>query len=186
MPEVSQESRAEKPGHFLHALRATFVRQADRPALLYQDRSFTFGELDARARRCARRLRQLGVEPGDRIAIATPEKLPFLAAHLGAFAAAAVSLPLNPRFTAGELLYFLQDSGARVAVVGDQQGAIVESLRTELPELRAVRSGKRDRSGIDKMGRFWLCCDDATNSKGRSRGDGFSRIESRRCANAVV
>jgi malonyl-CoA/methylmalonyl-CoA synthetase len=138
MAEVSQENRAETPGHFLDALRATFARQASQPALLYQDRSITFGELDARARRCAGRLRQLGVEPGDRVAIVTPEKLPFLVAHLGALSAAAVSLPLNPRFTAGELLYFLQDSGARVAVVGHEQGAIVESLRAELPELRAV------------------------------------------------
>ena len=102
--------------------------------------SCTYGELDARARRCAARMRELGVEPGDRVAIVTAEKLPFLAAHLGALYAAAVSLPLNPRFTADELRYFLQDSGARVVVVGQDERPVIESLQPELPELRALMS----------------------------------------------
>jgi malonyl-CoA/methylmalonyl-CoA synthetase len=79
-----------------------------------------------------------GVEPGDRVAITTPEKQSFLAAHLGTLFAAAVSLPLNPRFTREELRFFLADSGARAVVAGDDQYPVVESLRAELPELRAV------------------------------------------------
>ena len=62
---------AERPGHFLDELRATFAARAGRPAISYQDRSLTYGELDAQARRCAARLRRLGVEPGDRVAIVT-------------------------------------------------------------------------------------------------------------------
>jgi malonyl-CoA/methylmalonyl-CoA synthetase len=72
------------------------------------------------------------------VAIITPEKLPFLAAHLGVLHAGAISLPLNPRFTGEELRYFLEDSAARVAVVGDDQRAVVDALRNDLPELRAV------------------------------------------------
>ena len=85
-----------KPGHFLDELRATFADRANRPAIVYQDRSWTYGELDAKARRCAARLRQLGVKRGDRVAIVTPEKLPFLAAHLGTLYAAARLAPLEP------------------------------------------------------------------------------------------
>jgi len=47
-------------------------------------------------------------------------------------------VPLNPRFTSEEPRYFLQDSGARVAVVGGAQRPIVESLQVDLPDLRAV------------------------------------------------
>ena len=72
------------------------------------------------------------------MAIATAEKLPFLAAHLGSLYAGAVSLPLNPRFTRDELRYFLQDSGAKVVVTGSDQIPIIESMRAELTELRAV------------------------------------------------
>ena len=72
------------------------------------------------------------------MAIITAEKLPFLAAHLGTLFAGAVSLPLNPRLTREELRYFLQDSGARAVVAGDDQCPVIESLRTELPELHAL------------------------------------------------
>src|SRR5207249_2116592 len=123
---------------FLDELRATFATQANRAAILYKDATLTYGDLDAKARRCAGRLRELGVEAGDRVAIATPDKLPFLAAHLGTLFTAAVCLPLNPRLTADELRYYLQDSGARVVVAGDNQRVIIESLRPDLPELRAV------------------------------------------------
>ncbi len=84
------------------------------------------------------RLRELGVEREDRVAIATPKKLPFLAAHLGTLEAGAVSLPLNPRLTRDELRYYLRDSGARVVVAGRDQQPVIDSLRPELPELAAV------------------------------------------------
>src|SRR5208337_3330527 len=45
---------------------------------------------------------------------------------------------------------------------------------------------KRDRYDIDKMGSFGLWFGDATYSAGRSWWNGFSRLESRRGANAVV
>jgi malonyl-CoA/methylmalonyl-CoA synthetase len=126
------------PEHFLAELRATFAAHASRPAILYKDASWTYADLDAKARRCAGQLRQLGVEPGDRVAVMTSEKLPFLAAHLGTLYAGAISLPLNPRFTADELRYFLQDSGARAVVAGNVERPVIDALRPELPELRAV------------------------------------------------
>ena len=48
------------------------------------------------------------------------------------------------------------------------------------------RAGKRDRYDIDKMGSFGLWFGDATYRAGRSWWNGFSRLESRRGANAVV
>src|SRR5205814_8566229 len=102
---------------------------ADRPALRHQGTSWTYGDLDIKARRCAARLRRLGVEPGDRVAIVTSEKRPFLAAHLGTLYASAVSLPLNPRFMPDELRYFLQDSGARAVVAGEDEWPIIDSDR---------------------------------------------------------
>src|SRR5208337_1693017 len=51
---------------------------------------------------------------------------------------------------------------------------------------RRGKAGKRDGYDIDKMGSFGLWFGDATNSAGRSLWNGFSRLESRRGANAVV
>ena len=129
MIDSSGPASAGRPGHFLDELRATFAARAGRAAISYQDRIITYGELEARAQRCAARMRKLGLEPGDRVAIVTSEKLPFLAAHLGTLYASAVSLPLNPRLTADELRYFLQDSGARVVVAGQDEWPVIESLQ---------------------------------------------------------
>lgn len=125
-------------GHFIDELRSSFAERANQTALVYQDRRYSYAELDARARHCAALLRELGVGRGDRVVLWTPGRLPFLAAHLGALYAGAVSLPLNPRFTREEMLYFLADSGARAAVVGDEQRGVLEELQSELPELAAV------------------------------------------------
>src|SRR5262249_44273277 len=124
--------------HFLDELLATFAAHAERPALIFRDRSIPYADLDRRARRCAAWFQRLGVEPGDRVALITGGKLPFLAAHLGAIYAGAVSLPLNPRFTRDELSFFLADSEARVAVVADEPKSVIESLLPELPALRAL------------------------------------------------
>jgi malonyl-CoA/methylmalonyl-CoA synthetase len=125
-------------GHFVNDLRATFAARADHDAVIASEGSFTFRELDRLARWWASALQSAGVKPGDRVAISTPQKLRFLMAHLGALYAGAISLPLNPRMTRDELRYFLEDSGARAVVAGDDERPLIDSLRAELPELEAV------------------------------------------------
>jgi malonyl-CoA/methylmalonyl-CoA synthetase len=125
-------------GHFLDELLSTFARQGARRALVYRGRTITYGELDALTERCAAWLHGLGVRPGDRVALSSADKLAFLVAHLGTLRAGGVSLPLNPRLTPDELRYFLADSGALVAVMGEGHRSVVASLRADLPELRSV------------------------------------------------
>ena len=113
MSEASQENQSQPSGYFLDDLRKTIATRGNEQAVRFPDCSFTYGDLDLGARSWARLLRESGVERGDRVAIATPDKRSFLMAHLGTLYAAAVSLPLNPRFTREELRFFLADSGAR-------------------------------------------------------------------------
>jgi malonyl-CoA/methylmalonyl-CoA synthetase len=128
--------------HFLAGLRATFAAHSGRPALVFAGSGtvLTFGDLDALGRRGAAWLQAQGVEPGDRVVLVTADKRGFLAAHLAALYAGAVALPLNPRFTRAELGYFLADSGAVLAVAGSEQRPVIESLRDEVPGLKAIVS----------------------------------------------
>ena len=120
--------------HFLNELRRSFAAHAERNALEYRGRAITYQELDERARHAAATLQAAGVMPGDRVALYTPNKLPFLIAHLGAMFAGAVPLPLNPRFTREEMRYYLADSGARLVVVGVDERGLIEALAAELPQ----------------------------------------------------
>jgi malonyl-CoA/methylmalonyl-CoA synthetase len=138
MMSLSATDSPDSQDHFLDELRAAFTERANHPALVIRDVVLSHSELDERALRCAAWLRRLGVDQGDRVALITGQKLPFLAAHLGAIYAGAISLPLNPRFTRDEVRYFLADSEASAAVVGQEQKALIESLQPELPALRAI------------------------------------------------
>ncbi|MFO0965359.1 MAG: class I adenylate-forming enzyme family protein [Gemmataceae bacterium] len=123
---------------FLQALHETFENHAARSAVVHEQCTHTYGDLLARAREGAGWLQSLGVAKGDRVVLCTSNKPAFLFAHLATLFAGAVTLPLNPRFTREELRFFLADSGARVAIVGAEAGSILESLRPDLPELRAI------------------------------------------------
>ncbi|MDX1946073.1 MAG: class I adenylate-forming enzyme family protein [Pirellulaceae bacterium] len=120
--------------HFLHDLRTRFANQPNRPAIMHRGRTTTHGELESLALRCAAGLTHLRVEPGDRVALFTADKFPFLVAQLGAMFAGAVPLPLNPRFTREEMRFFLTDSDAKAIVVGAEQLPMIHALAGELPQ----------------------------------------------------
>lgn len=119
--------------HFLNELQQSFREHAARPALVYREQTWTYGEMDDAARRCGAWLLSLGLAPGDRVAFCTPNKLPFLIAQLGTLYAGGVPLPLNPRFTREELRYFLTDSQARFVFSGDSEQVVLRELQPELP-----------------------------------------------------
>jgi malonyl-CoA/methylmalonyl-CoA synthetase len=132
--------------HFGQQLQQIFATHSVRPAIQYRGSTISYAQLQDRAMRCAAWLQASGVEPGDRIVLFTPDKLPFLIAQLGAMLSGGVPLPLNPRFTREEMRYYLSDSGARVIVVGDEQRAMIQSLVAELENPPAIVS---DQTALD-------------------------------------
>jgi malonyl-CoA/methylmalonyl-CoA synthetase len=133
-------------GHFLQELQTGFAARRAHAALVHKGETLTYGELDGRARRCAAWLQEGGLEPGDRVALFTAERVPFLIAHLGVLYAGGVPLPLNPRFTREEMRYFLGDSEARIVIAGTEQRAWLEGLVAELAHRPAILS---DAQAVD-------------------------------------
>jgi acyl-CoA synthetase (AMP-forming)/AMP-acid ligase II len=88
--------------------------------------------------RLAGRLQRLGLSVGDRVALPLADRLGCVIAHLGVFLAGGVALPLNPKLPAQELRYFLQDSGAGIALVDPEQATSLEQVRADVPSLRHV------------------------------------------------
>lgn len=77
----------------------------------------TYAQLDAASAVFAERLRGLGVEPGDRVALVAPNVVAFPIAYYAILRAGAVVVPMNPLLKAGEVAHTWQDCGARLAVV---------------------------------------------------------------------
>jgi len=103
-------------------------------------REVTYGELTSASSRFANLLRGHGVGPGERVGILLPQAVETAVAHLGAYKAGSIAIPLFSLFGPEALQFRLSDSGAK-AVVTDRAGAAkLASIRDELPALRAVFS----------------------------------------------
>ena len=69
----------------------------------------------------AHALTDLGVEPGDRVAIHSENRPEWLFADVGANAVRAITMGLYPTNPAAEVSYLLRDSGSRVLIAEDQE-----------------------------------------------------------------
>ncbi|WP_181780447.1 class I adenylate-forming enzyme family protein [Pseudonocardia pini] len=107
-----------------------------------------YGEASAVTSAWAAELADLGLEPGDRVALAAANHPNAVLALLAASKAGLVTVPMNPRLRAGDYAGFLRDSGAR-AVFGSLSRADDLDEATaglDLPKilLDGERAGWRD------------------------------------------
>jgi len=127
----------------LHTLAAAFAhtlaRRGNEAAVLFEGERLTFADVDRNTRGVAATLAAAGVNPGDRVAVGLTNSPDLIAFVLGVIRAGAVLVPLNPAYSADELLYAVGDSGARMAVVEPEHAAILEGGR--LPGLSVIRGG---------------------------------------------
>jgi long-chain acyl-CoA synthetase len=103
-------------------------RFADKTALVTDDRTMTFAELDAASSRAAGALHSRGVEPGQTVSLYSQNRWEWLVAYHGALKAGAVVNPINVMLTTDEVEYVLRDARSAAVFVGaDQAGKLVEA-----------------------------------------------------------
>ncbi|CAL9614302.1 Linear gramicidin synthase subunit B [Streptomyces sp. enrichment culture] len=90
--------------------------------------ALTYGELEARSNRVARRLRALGVGVGSVVGVLLDRGPEFHAGLLGVWKAGAAFVPLDPAFPAGRLAGMLADAGAEVLLTQESYGDAVEGF----------------------------------------------------------
>lgn len=88
----------------------------------------TYGELDARASALARRLRQLGLDAGDRVASLLDSSPAWVVAHFAVLKANAVNVPLSTDLGAAALAHILEHSGARALIIGRRYARLLDQL----------------------------------------------------------
>jgi amino acid adenylation domain-containing protein len=116
------------------AFERTAAREPGRIALRQGDAELTFGELRAQTDAVASALVALGVQTGDRVAIAGRRSMPVIAAILGVLKARAAYLPIDAATPSGRIEYLLRDSGARVVLAGP--GAEIGAVSGEVEVLQ--------------------------------------------------
>jgi long-chain acyl-CoA synthetase len=119
-------------------LRGSAASRPDRPALIAGQRSVTYAELDRRAGMAAAAMADLGVGPGDRVALLLGTVPEFVEALHGAWRLGAVVAPLNVMLTPDEAGYVLADADARLVVADRALVPTVLAVRDRLVGLEQV------------------------------------------------
>jgi len=117
---------------------------ADRPAVLRRKNAgrweaISGSALMARVQDVSLGLRDLGVGPGDRVAILSENRPEWAVADYACLALRAADVPIYPTLTAKQVAYILRDSGATTLFVSTkQQLGKVQEIRPQVPDLRHV------------------------------------------------
>src|SRR5262249_47853706 len=78
----------------------------------------------SRCRRLAGALTQLGVQPGERVAILALNSHQYLEVYMAVPASGRIVVPLNTRHAEPELRYALEDAGTRILITDRDPGAL--------------------------------------------------------------
>ena len=105
----------------------------NKPAVIYNDTTYTYAELDDRVNRLAGALRGVGVRKGDRVAFMVPNIPPMLEGHYGPMRLGAVLVAINIRLSPREIAYILNHSGAKVLVFDSEFADTVHAMKGETP-----------------------------------------------------
>ena len=129
------DTRLEAPHDrtFQELFEQQAARTPDAQAVIYQDQSLTFAELNCRANQVAHHLRRLGIGPDSLVALFTERSIEMMVGLVGILKAGGAYVPLDPSYPADRLGFVIAD--ARASVVLTQQ-----HLKAQLTELRAELS----------------------------------------------
>jgi long-chain acyl-CoA synthetase len=113
-------------------------RFGEHVSLIFEGQEYTNVELRQGARRLARALRELGVEPGDRVIIQMPNCPEVLQSFGAVYAIGAVVVPINFLVGDDETAFIYRDSGAKTVISSMQFWPKIEACRKQAPNIKNI------------------------------------------------
>src|SRR4051794_26079019 len=121
-----------------HNLKVSASRYPEQTAIFYYGTGIPYERLRDEVNELAGYLQQdLGVEKGDRVILYMQNSPQFVVACYAILRAGAVVVPVNPMHLTDELRYYVEDSGAKAAIVGQELYPQI-SLLAERGDLRHI------------------------------------------------
>ena len=109
------------------AFEAQVVRTPDAPALVFENETLSYAQLNARANGLAATLQSHGVKPGRHVGLCVARGPNLLIGALAILKAGGAYVPLDPAYPADRLAHYVTDSAASVIVTE-------EALQATLPQ----------------------------------------------------
>jgi benzoate-CoA ligase family protein len=115
----------------MNLFEAVFTNDPASPAIHYQGRDITYGELRTRTLRMARAIASFGTARGDRVALLLNDSPEFIEAFVATCSLGAIAVPVNLSLRLEEQCSILHNSRARLALAEDD---LCNTLLTHAPE----------------------------------------------------
>lgn len=113
LAEAIIDASAEKYGH------KTAVICVGSKEMGIEEEKVSFRELGELTNKAANALKSLGLNHDDRVLLALPDSVDFFLAFYGTIKLGAIPVPVNTYLHVDDYRYFLEDSRAKIAVVGE-------------------------------------------------------------------
>lgn len=113
-------------------------RQPTRQFVRVGDGIRTYGELREASQELAAGLRAAGVQPGDRVAVLSANRIESIECFFGLAEAGAINVPLNVYLKGEFLRYQLRDSSATTLIVDGPALEAVRPILDDLPDLQRL------------------------------------------------
>ncbi|MFC6584912.1 MupA/Atu3671 family FMN-dependent luciferase-like monooxygenase [Sulfitobacter aestuariivivens] len=122
------------------AFEAQVAATPDAVALVFENQSLSYAQLNARANRVAHTLRGMGAGPDTPIGLYTARGIDLLVATLGILKAGGAYVPLDPAYPADRIAHYIADSDAPIIVT---QAALRAHLPPHAAEVLEIDSDPR-------------------------------------------
>ncbi len=106
-------------------------RDPQHPAIVTEDETISYGELERRSDAVAAALLEAGLQPGGAVALQLPNIPEFAVSLHGILKAGGVIIPMNTLYKAGEISYALGDAHARHMITVDSSAGEASAALTE-------------------------------------------------------
>ena len=148
------DTACEVPDTTLPALFEAQVRRSpDATALVFEESTLSYAQLNTQANRLAHFLIGEGIGPEDLVALALPRSAEMVIGLLAILKAGAAYMPLDPDYPAERLLFMLQDARPKCLLTNTTIAAelpqTVPQLRLDQPELIATLESTPQTDPID-------------------------------------
>ncbi|MDH5548193.1 MAG: amino acid adenylation domain-containing protein, partial [Gammaproteobacteria bacterium] len=129
----NQTSKPYPSEQTIHQLfEALAKNNPEAPALIFNNISMSYGELNARANQLAHYLQQNGVGADDSIGLCLQRSTDMVVAVLAILKAGGAYVPLDPAYPQERLITILQDARVKVLITESHQLAVLPDLTTRV------------------------------------------------------
>ena len=143
---INETTRAFDAETISRLFEAQVAKTPDATALVFEGKSLTYAELNARANKVAHVLQGMNVSADTPVALCTRRAPELLIGSLGILKAGGAYVPMDPAYPADRLSHFLTDSQAPVIVT---QSSLIDILPEHEGELLVLDTDTRLASASD-------------------------------------